>query len=343
MIGLDISDRSVKVVQLSRKRDRALQSHCFHVMPEGAIERGVIKDEDVVKRALKESLEQCRLQLPIKDSIVASVPETQSFLRVIEVPIMDDDEIDEAVQWEVSQHIPFGLENVYIDWQPVFGTGHKAAGGRQEVLVGAAQKKVVDPLVALLMSLGLDVAALELESQAIVRALVSGELKRKQGLLIVDLGGSATNVIIHDHGTMRFTAGVQRGGHNMLRDLSEEEQIKVSIPQPDSLSPQEAKRIAGVMLPAQEELVTEVRGVVEFYNSIDLQHEVREILLTGGGSNFPGLDKVFLRFFDNVHVQRGNPWVNILQTGKMKTMPIALSESVHFSTALGLALRKVYE
>ena len=85
----------------------------------------------------------------------------------------------------------------------------------------------------------------------------------------------------------------------------------------------------------------EIRGIADFYNSIDEQHEVREILLTGGGSNLPGLDKVFLRFFGNVHVQRGNPWVNILRTGKEKRPPLSLQESVFFTTAIGAALRPV--
>jgi len=52
-------------------------------------------------------------------------------LRVIEIPIMNEDEVAEAVQWEVSHHIPFGLENVYIDWQTL-QSGHKPAPGRMK-------------------------------------------------------------------------------------------------------------------------------------------------------------------------------------------------------------------
>ncbi|MCH8005031.1 MAG: DEAD/DEAH box helicase family protein, partial [Planctomycetes bacterium] len=50
---------------------------------------------------------------------------------VVDYPLAQavEDEVDEAIQWEVAQHIPFGLENVYIDWQPVH-SGHKAAAGR---------------------------------------------------------------------------------------------------------------------------------------------------------------------------------------------------------------------
>lgn len=339
MIGVDISDRSIKLVQLSNDRGvRRLQSYCWSSIENDIIERGIIKEPNKMKEVLTNAFEKCRLTLNIDDAVVASIPETQSFLRVIEVPEMADDETDEAVQWEVAQHIPFGLENVYIDWQPII-SGHQAAPKRREVLVGAAQKKVVDPLLDVLQGLGLDVASLELESQGIVRALISSDLKNKQGLLVVDLGGSATNVIIHDHGAMRFTASLQHGAARISELLPAADRKLLATPFNKDLPKDVVDRIAKIVMPAQEELVMEIRGIVEFYNGIDAQHKVKEILLTGGGSNYPGLDQVVVKFFDDVHVQRGNPWVNILLGEKAKKTPLNLRESVHFTTALGLALR----
>jgi type IV pilus assembly protein PilM len=273
------------------------------------------------------------------DAVIASIPETQSFLRVIDIPVMEESEVTEAVQWEVAQHIPFGLENVYIDWQFISST-HKIEEGREEVLVGAAQKKVIDPLYAALRALHLDVAAFELESQAIVRSLITPELKQKQGLLVVDLGASATNVVIHDHGTIRFTASLSRGTSSMESALSPDERAILNAP-PHQVAFKNPEAIKKKMLSVEEELVAEISGVVDFFNSLGATHEVREILLTGGGANLPGLDQAFFRFFDNVHIQRGNPWVNALRSDKQVDPPLGVSESVVFSTALGLALRPV--
>ena len=337
MIGLDISDRSVKIVQLSG-RELRLMTHCWHAVPDGTLEHGVIREQRGLVDVLTKALNACRLGDGRSDAVVASISETQSFLRVIELPVMAEDELDEAVRWEVARHIPFGLENVYIDWQPVVA-GHSPAQDKQEVLVGAAQRRVVDPLIRVLQSLDIDVAALELESQAIVRALISKELKSQQGLLLVDLGGTVTNVVIHDHGAVRFTASLQRGVSDLIKLLSREVAQEMELPRQREFSVDEKQRIAERLRAGQEELVVEILSVVEFYNSIDARHEVKEILLTGGGSNLPGLDAVFLRFFDNVHVQRGNPWVNTLTAGRERRPPLGLTESVHFTTALGLALR----
>lgn len=339
MIGLDISDRSIKVVRLSNDKTHRLLSYTCQSLPVGLIENGLVIKNQQLADFIKKTLAVTRIaDVGAHDAVVASIPETQSFLRVIEIPMMADDEVAEAAQWEVAQHIPFGIENVYMDWQPPTG-GHQPAGGKKEVQVGAAQKKVVDALYKTLSSLNLDIAAFELESQAIVRALISDELRSKQGLLIVDLGAAATNVVIHDHGAMRFTASLRKGIQNVYKALPATALAGSSDVEVVRLEATQA--VVQAAMPAMEELVMEIRGVVEFYNSIDQQHEVLEILLTGGGSNLPGLDKAFLRYFDNVHVQRGNPWVNILSNQPTMREPLGIQDSVRFTTALGLALRKV--
>lgn len=341
MIGVDVSDRSVKIVRLSERGPRRLVSHCVQEVPAGVMEAGVIADAKKMEDVLMAAFETCGVTLGLKGSIVASIPENQSFLRVVELPQMPEDEVGEAVQWEVAQHIPFGLENVYVDWQFLPEGGHTPAAGKQEILVGAAQKKVVDPLHAVLQGLPLDVAALELESQALTRALVTEDVRQRQGMLIVDLGGASTNVVIHDHGTIRFTASLQKGSDRM-RDALAPDEITTVNTTPDAISPDLAKSVEGKLSALYQELVVEVRGIVEFYNGIDQQHEVREIILTGGGSNFPGLGQAFLRVFDNVHVQRGNPWANLTAGVRdQHTAPLTVAQSTRYATALGLALRGV--
>ncbi len=340
MIGLDISDKSIKVVQISNGKTRKLLAACSEAVPDSAVDNGIVVQPDVVRKLILKMFKENKVVSPKTDAVVASIPETQSFLRVIEVPQMQIDEIGEAIKWEVSQHIPFGLENVYIDWQPLLGKGHAAARGRQEIQVGAAQKKVVDSLHETLSGLKLDIAAFELESQAIVRALVSPELRSRQGLLIVDLGSAATNVVIHDHGAMRFTATLQKGTLKMAETIEVSQRAEVAQ-QLRSLEGGAVNDFSDQLFPAMEELVIGVRGVVEFYNGIDAQHEVQEIILTGGGANMSGLDKAFLKYFNDVHIQRANPWVNVLAMNDMAKPPLDVATSVRYTTAIGLALRDV--
>ncbi|OGY31175.1 MAG: hypothetical protein A3C02_04015 [Candidatus Andersenbacteria bacterium RIFCSPHIGHO2_02_FULL_45_11] len=338
MIGIDISDQTIKIVQLSAGRGRRLGCRYLHLLPPKVVVNGIVVDAAAMEREIAKALASCGAMYRKKDPVVASIPESQSFLRVIEIPKMNEDEIGEAVQWEIAQHIPFGLENVYIDWQLLAASDHPIQPNHQEIQVGAAQKKVVDALYGVLKKLRLDVAAFELESQAIVRSLVSQEWRLKEGLLIVDIGSSATNVIVYEHGASRFTASLACGVASLISSLSPEDTHTV-LENLHALPADIVEKMRVVIIPGIQQLATDIRGIVDFTNTSNAKHEVTEIILTGGGSNLPGLDDAFQKHFDDVQIQRGNPWVNILTGSGATHPPMDLQESVRYTTALGLALR----
>lgn len=338
MIGLDISDHSVKVVRIVRKKMPVFKAYAAEKLPDGAIIHGIVEQKSAVQGAVTKALTACSVAKRSGEPIVISVPEKQSFLRVLEIPEMDDEEITEAIQWEVAQHIPFGLDTVYLDWQPLSIPGHTPPDSKIEVQVGAAQRKVIDSIFGMLQPLSLDIAAFELEAQALSRSLISKELQAKQGILIVDLGRSATNVIIHDHGALRFTATLPKGVSN-ITSQAPQHVAQMVVKDLSTLHEDEARLFVEALMPFMEELAAQVHGIAEFYNSIGAQHEVQEIILTGGGANMPGLDTALGKFFNKVHFQRGNPWVNIVTGKKDVKPPISAKQSVRYCVAIGLALR----
>src|SRR5690348_12715445 len=124
MVGIDISDRSIKIAEVTGRRHPQLRSVCWSPLAATVMRRGVIQDIPGATAALREAFTKCS-PVPIEGNVVvASIPETQSFVRVLEIPMMPDHEVDEAVQWAVRQHIPFDLDRVYLDWQSVSEPGY---------------------------------------------------------------------------------------------------------------------------------------------------------------------------------------------------------------------------
>lgn len=335
MIGLDISDRSVKVVQLSNDKSRHFIMRGWYEVAEGLIVQGKVQNKEKAVDMLKGVLDHDRM--PGGDNLVVSIPEAQSFLRVVELPRMSEGEISEAVKWEVAQHMPFGLENMYMDWQWI-SKSNSSSSDRISVLVGASQKEVVDALWGVLASLGRTVVALELEAQAVVRSLITEELKRKKGLLIVDIGSSVTNVIVHDEGSIRYTTTLNKGAEMLLGQLGSRERAEISGP-PEEEHKYDRDVVEQRLMPIMDELAVEVMGIEEYYMAQNKAEKAKEILLTGGGANYPGLDRAFSKVFQGAYVQRGNPWVNVLTAETGATLPVRIEESVHYATATGLALR----
>lgn len=117
MIGLDLSDKSVKIVEIADEKYPVLNNLCWAPIPEELLTDGIVQDVALVTDALKKAMNSCSAGTIKRGKVVASIPEVQSFVRVLQVPEMSQSEMDEAVQWAVRRHIPFDLEKVYIDWE----------------------------------------------------------------------------------------------------------------------------------------------------------------------------------------------------------------------------------
>ena len=342
MIGIDISDKSIKVAEVSEGPVPRLRAVGWGALPAESVQRGVIKDADMVLGQLKEALLRSS-PVPVSGKrVVASISEIQSFVSMVEVPNMSRREMDEAVQWAVQQNIPFDLERVYLDWQPLT----TADSGKVRVLVGAAQREVVDPLLYVLDSLGLTPVALELEAQSIVRSLLPLSAGDIQGVLIVDLGAVSTNVIFFDQGSMRFTTSVPEGGDQLTAQLAASLQVT-----PEAAA--EKKALVGVSAQAADQavalplraatkaLLNHVAQVSrEVVRQVGGGASIQAILLAGGAANLQGLAEVFAEVLPGIPVQLGNPWTNLLAEGQEGEAPLSGEDAAHFATALGLALRR---
>lgn len=345
MIGADVSDRSIKVVEISDGENPHLRTACWSSIDANLIRRGIIQNVAGVVAGFKQALQKCSPVAIEGKKIVLSIPETQSFVRVLEVPEMTEREMNEAVQWAIRQHIPFDLERVYLDWQPLNLSSQRP--GQRQVLVGAAQREVIDPLLEVVDSLDLRVVALELEAQAIVRSLLPRDTTGVMGVLLVDLGATSTNVIFVDQGVMRFTTSIQRGGDDLTRQLAHEFKLQPSIAAEKKAmvgvesSPEDAQ-IAATLRAATLQLVQYISRVVgEYTSQLGNEQVLRAVLLAGGAANLPGIVSVFAEVFPGIPVQLGNPWVNVaVGQGKNSGLPLSMADASHFTTAIGLALRQ---
>jgi type IV pilus assembly protein PilM len=346
MIGIDISGRSIKAAEIVDRGGPVLRTFCWSSLGPNVIRRGVIQDVSLVAQAVKKTLTACSPVASVGNDVVGSIPEVQSFIRVLELPLMAEAEMHEAVQWAVRRHIPFDLEHVYIGWELLAESG---SDGRHQVLVGAAQRDVVDPLLAVFDQLDLNVVALELESQAVVRCLLPrapSEVSDIRGVLVVDLGATSTNVVFFDQGAMRYTASIQSGGDALTQRLAQE--LQLTLPQAVEQkalvglrgeSGSDA-RVAAVLRSSILELGQKVAQIVHGM-SVQLTGggQVRVVLLSGGSANLAGAVELFGSIFPGIPVQLGNPLVNLQRGNAAHAPKLSLHDALHFTTALGLAQR----
>ena len=216
--GLDISDLSLKIVQLKRTRNFFdLVSFNEAEIKPGIIKAGEIKDEKALIQTLKKALASAKGKKLKTKYVVVSLPEEKAFLQVIQMPKMREEELKSAVIYEAENYIPLSIEEVYLDSQAVPpGYNHL---DHFDVLITALPKRTVDPYLSSLKKAGLKPVAFEIESQAIVRALIKNEVATSP-LLLIDLGETRTGFIVFSGYSLRFTSSIPVSSQSFTEIIS---------------------------------------------------------------------------------------------------------------------------
>ncbi len=347
--GLDISDFSLKIADLEKiKGGLNLTSFGESKIPLGVIEGGEVKDENALSEIIKKTISQVKGKKIRTKYVVSSLPEEKSFLDIVQIPLMAEEEVETAVKFEIENHIPLKLEEVYFDFekiQPISKTK-----GFQEILVAAIPKKIAEGYIEALKKAGLQTISLEVECLAIVRALVKKD-KLSRPLLIVDFGETRTTFIIFSGRSLRFTSTIPVSSQKLTESISKT--LKVDLKRAEELKLkyglEKNKEVFEAMIPPMTDLVEQIKTHLDYYHSHEKgnkgtqsKKEMEKILLCGGGANLKGLIS-FLAQNLKVEVELSNPWINILKRPLKEVPELPFEKSLSYTTALGLALKGIYE
>ena len=353
--GLDISDLSLKIVKLKKKKN-FLSLACFgetFIKP-GIIEQGIIKDKKRLSEAIRDALDKVKGEKLKTKYVIASLPEEKAFLQVIQMPKMGQEELRKAVRFEAENYVPLPLDKVYLGFQVVPPVQNHL--DHLDVLIAAFPRKSVDAYLSVIQEAGLKPLALEIESQAICRALIKDGLS-VEPLLLVDLGAVRTSLIIFSGYSLRFTSSLPVSSRNFTQAISQV--LKVDFKKAEKLklkyglnfgrenSAKIEKDVFEAIIPALTDLLEQIKKSLIYYQT-HASHEhlppdgkkIKKIFLCGGGANLKNLS-CFLSQELGVSVSRANPWVNILPDPIKEVPELSYDESLKYTTALGLALRGV--
>lgn len=347
--GLDISDLSLKIAKLKKKKSSLdLVSFSEMRIEPGIIERGEIKKEDELIKTIKEALSKVQGEKIGTKYTVASLPEEKAFLQIIQMPLMKEEELEKSVYFEAENYIPLSLNDVYLDFQVVKPVVNHL--DHFDVLLVAVPKKIVDSYIFCFKKANLIPLVLEIESQALARALVKNEVSPAP-LLLIDFGLAKTSFIIFSGYSLRFTSSLaisskeftQTIADNFKISFSEAEKMKIKY----GIEGKEGEKILEILTPSLKQLTNEIEDYLFYYHThIHHEHlpldskEVEKILISGGGANLKGLAN-FLSLKLKIPVELGNPWVNILPEPLREIPELPFEKSLPFTSVLGLALRGI--
>ena len=370
-IGLDISDLSLKFIQLNKVRDKiTIQAMGKTNLPAGLIEGGEIKNKEEVAKKIKKLIANPQFGKASSGEIISCLPETKTFVKLIEVE-KTPNPLPEIISHEIEKHIPMPIDELYYDWQII-----KALNGKQLVLIGAAPQNIISQYINLLKEAGHSITALEIEPISICRSLLSEEALKFAGPFeknygIIDIGAKRTSMIVYSKNTILFTASMPISGEEATNRIAKTLKIKAS-------QAEKAKIVCGfdekkadgiiknILFDMTQKLIKKIHEAIEFYGAhFSDRGPINEILLCGGGANVKNLDKIISKEF-SIPVKHGNALVNLSETNEKfsnilkekhslevdlnkknnkknqnKILSITQDSSLAFATAVGLALRGI--
>lgn len=361
--GLDISDLSLKIVNLKQRgKFYGLASFGEEKIKPGIIKGGEIKDEEKLAEVIKTAIKKVKGEKLNTKYIIASLPEEKSFLQMVQMPRMPEEDLKSAVIYEAENYIPLPVEQVYLDFQIIPPIQNDSSNFN--VLLAAMPKKIVDSYLSSFKKAGLQPKALEIESLSIARALIKNKIVASP-ILVIDLGETRTTFIIFAGHASRFTSSIPVSSgsfdeiisKNLGVSLAEAERLKIKYGLEERVEfkiigketeiKKEQGKIFEALIPALVDLIQQIKKHLEYYQThadygqLSLNNKgITKILLCGGGANLKGLSEL-LALELRIPVEIANPWINVLPGGQKEIPGLSTEKSLGYTTALGLALRGI--
>jgi type IV pilus assembly protein PilM len=222
LVGLDIQPGYVSAVQARVNGSILVQRAAGAPLPPDTVREGEVRDGGALAETLREMFRDSRLDKRVR----VGVANQRTVLRTLELPpITDHKELATAVRFQAEDQVPMPLDNAVLDFHAL-GVIDTPAGPRQRVIVVAAQRDMVERLLAAVRSAGLRPEGIDLSAFALIRSLHRADEEHAGRVLYLNVAG-LTNMAIAEGSLCRFTRVVGGGLESMAADIAERHAIKL--------------------------------------------------------------------------------------------------------------------
>ncbi|MCC6680728.1 MAG: type IV pilus assembly protein PilM [Phycisphaeraceae bacterium] len=274
-----------------------------------------------------------------RSQIVIGVPGHLAFARFAKLPPVEPKKIPSIVGYEAQQQIPFPIDQVEWDYQ-VF---QQADSPDVEVGIFAITKERVAGFLSNYRSVGLRIDALTLSPLAVYNAFAYDNAEtpdEMDGTVYMDIGTISTDVIIVESGGI-WLRTLPIGGNHFTEALVKAFKISFSKAERykrEAAQSKYSRQIFSAMRPVFADLVQEIQRSIGYYQSLNRDAQLKQLVCVGSTFKLPGLSK-FLKQQLQLKVVRPDSFKRLNVAGKQEAE--FSTRVVNLATAYGLALQGV--
>jgi type IV pilus assembly protein PilM len=352
VLGIDIGSSAIKVVQIKKKRGKAVLETYGELAlgPYAGVEVGRSTNLSTEKtiEALRDILREAKTTTV---SAGVALPLSSSLITFIQVPPVPEKQMAEVVSLEARKYIPVPMTEVMLDYSIIpkeetysaddDSQDKQVENRTQDVLVVAIHNEYINSYQSITSGAGIHPGFYEIEIFSSIRAVVEQGI---QAVMVLDMGARVTKLYILERGILRASHIINRGGQDLTLAISKS--LSISVNEAENL-----KRSYGLKGGPEYKELTEITTVnldYVFYeaNTTMLSYQkkyaknISKVILTGGGVLLKGFTDLAKISFQT-EVVYADPF------GRLET-PAFLSEQFaeagpEFAVAIGAALRRISE
>lgn len=334
--GIDVGAGAVKAIKLEKQADESLRVEDFVVVPhKRVLSTPDVSEEESIRVALGAFMSEYRDAMR-GASVAVSVPGHAAFARFAKLPPVEPKGVMNLVKFEAVQQIPFPIEEVEWDHQ-IF-----ASEDSPEVEVGifAITKERVNERLSLSAEVGLSPDLLTLGPVAAYNAIAYdlSFTESTPGTVIVDIGATATDLIVAEQGRV-WIRTFPLGGHHFTEALAET--FKLTYTKAEKLKREAEtskykKHVFQALKPVLADFVQDVQRSIGYYQDTHPDAKIERLIGLGSTFKLLGLRKSLQQQL-KVEVYRLEGFKRISVDGPGEADFEAAS--VNMATAYGLALQ----
>jgi len=328
LVALDIGTHSIKTLSVTAEDSALIVTDCALAEITSELERNEI---------LTRVIEDHKLR---GEPVVTAVSGRNVIIRYIIMQQMPQEELDNAIQYELDKHIPFSAAEVVTSCQKLEDID--SSSNEMKVLLVAVKRNVVNEHVRLLQEMGLRPAAIDVDPFAIGNAFElnygTESLEPDSVVALVDIGATKTDINIIYNGLSRFSRELYVAGSDISESIAR--RLSVDPYEVDALKADPGARrdeLLDAIAPTLDALANEVSLSFDFFET-EYDRPVTQIYLSGGSSLLDGICGVLSSLF-------GKPVENWDPLRKVKVNAVGTAgellrrNAAKFAVAVGLGAR----
>ena len=334
IFALDIGSSSVKALQLREAGGSyRLTALGTASLPPEAIADGSIKDAPTVIEAIRSSVSKAGIKA--RESAIA-ISGRELIIKKVQIPEVPPRDVHPVVQLEAEHHIPFAIDEVFLDYHTV-----GQHGGVMDLILVAVKKSKVLEYASVVSEAGFTPSIVDVDGFALANQFeLNFPEERGEAVALIDIGASTMKTNVVRAGATIFARDIPFGGNNYTQAIAQ--QLKIPFEQAEAAK---LGRDVGVrweaVVPALEavsrELSLEVQRTFDYFASTAESERIGRIVLAGGCSLLPGLND-YLASNWGIPVELARPFARV-------EVDPAYGEEVNaagpaLAVAVGLGLRR---